>query len=236
MKIAAVGDIHTRSTDSGRFQNMFETLSHEADVLLLCGDLTHEGTTKEADVLRNELKACTIPVIAVFGNHDYEGAVQEQIREILEQNPKVTVLEGDTITIESVGFAGIKGFQGGFGAHHMPFWGEPVAKAFVRETVESTLALERALQQLKTDRIVVVMHYSPLWETVSGEHPEIIPFLGSSKFADVINRFPVQYVFHGHAHHGHPHALTSKGIPVFNVAQPLLQAQTPSLSYLIQEI
>src|SRR6185312_6160153 len=72
-----------------------------------------------------------------------------------------------------------------------------------------------------------LLHYSPVRMTVEGEPPEIMTFLGTSRLEEPINRHPVDLVFHGHAHHGALEGRTSTGIPVYNVAMPLLLQKFP---------
>ena len=62
---------------------------------------------------------------------------------------------------------------------------------------------------------------------MTGEPLEIFPFLGSSRLEEPLSRFGVSAVFHGHAHRGTPEARTSSGIPVYNVAIPLLNRAFP---------
>jgi len=58
------------------------------------------------------------------------------------------------------------------------------------------------MAQLRTPRRVVVVHYSPIAGTVQGEAPEIFPFLGTTRLAEVVDRHGADLVLHGHAHHG----------------------------------
>jgi Icc-related predicted phosphoesterase len=226
VRIAAVGDIHCTKTSQGKLQPLFAQASQQADVLLLCGDLTDYGLAEEAEVLANELTAATIPTVAVFGNHDYEAGQPEVVRQILT-DATVTVLDGEACEIAGVGFAGVKGFAGGFGSRMLQAWGEPLIKQFVHETVEEALKLESALAKLQTPQRIAVLHYSPIEATVVGEPCDILPFLGSSRLEDPLNRFAVTLAVHGHAHHGQLEGHTSTGIPIYNVAMPLLAQHFP---------
>lgn len=225
VRIAAVGDIHVRETDKGKWLSFFKEVSKAADVLLICGDLTDTGDEAEAQVLSEELRACTIPVIAVLGNHDYEKNRHKLIRQIVQQE-HVHILDGEAVVVQGIGFAGVKGFGGGFDNHMLSMFGEAAMKAFVQEAVDETLHLDRALARLdaeyKVDKKVVVLHYSPIKETIMGEPESIYPFLGSSRLAEPLNRRNVIAAFHGHAHVGSLEGKTSGGIPVFNVAKPIL--------------
>jgi Icc-related predicted phosphoesterase len=224
-RIAAMGDIHMREADHGKWVEYFKTVSGQADILLLCGDLTDTGTVGEARVLAQELKTCTIPIVAVLGNHDYEKEQQEEIKSTLE-NEKIHILDGESIVVEGIGFAGTKGFGGGFERYTLAMFGEKMMKQFVQETVNETLKLDRALVRLDshyTDiKKIVLLHYAPIKETVIGEPQEIFPFLGSSRLAEPIDTRQVTAVFHGHAHVGVMEGATSKGIRVYNVSKPIL--------------
>lgn len=225
MRIAAVGDIHVNESDRGKWTSYFEAVSKQADIFLICGDLTDSGDILEAEVLAGELKACTIPVVAVLGNHDYERNQQDQIRKILI-NDKVHILDGDSIIINDVGFAGIKGFGGGFDKYMLAMFGEDSMKNYVQEAVNESLRLDRALKRLESKdgiKKIAVLHYSPVKATVKGEPEEIFPFMGSSRLAEPINRREVLAAFHGHAHLGTLEGATSKGVRVFNVSKSILE-------------
>lgn len=226
VRIAAVGDIHCTTTSKGTLQPLFAQANEQADVLLLCGDLTDYGQTDEAHVLVSELATTTIPTLAVFGNHDYEAGQPEAVRQILTE-AGVKLLDGEACEVAGIGFAGIKGFAGGFGSRMLQAWGEDIIKQFVHEAVEEALKLESALAKLNTPQRVAVLHYSPIQETVEGEPCDILPFLGSSRLEEPLNRFAVAVAFHGHAHHGHLEGQTSSNIPVYNVSMPLLQKHFP---------
>ena len=225
-RIAAIGDIHIRETDKGKWTDYFRAVSEQADVLLLCGDLTDSGHATEAEVLAEELKACNIPVVGVLGNHDYDEDQQVEIKKALV-GENVHILDGDSVVIENVGFAGVKGFCGGFDKFMMPLFGEGMMKQFVQSVVDESLKLDRALSRLESENAdikkIVVLHYAPIKETVIGEPEQIFPFLGSSRLVEPINRRQVVAAFHGHAHAGTLEGKTSSGVKVFNVAKVILQ-------------
>jgi len=227
MRIAAVGDVHCKKTSTGAFQGLFTAMAAAADVIVLCGDLTDLGLAEEARVLAKELSAAkTTPVVAVLGNHDYESGETDQVKGILT-DAGVTLLDGDALEIDGVGFAGAKGLGGGFGQRALQPWGEDIMKRFVREAVDEALKLESGLAKLRTSQRVVVLHYSPVRDTVEGEPSEIFPFLGSSRLEEPLLRYPVSVVFHGHAHRGRPEGRTRTGVPVYNVCLPLLLEAAP---------
>jgi Icc-related predicted phosphoesterase len=227
LRIAAVGDIHVSKSSQGKFQPLFAQISTSADVLVLCGDFTDYGLPDEARILARELTSSVkIPTIAVRGNHDFESGKSAEIREILAE-AGVHVLDGEVVEIQGVGFAGVKGFAGGFGRGALGPWGEQAIKHFVQEAVDEALKLEAALARLRTQRRVAVLHYAPIRGTVEGEPLEIYPYLGSSRLEEPINRYRVSAVFHGHAHRGAAEGRTSTGVPVYNVAMPLLARLNP---------
>jgi len=230
VRVAAVGDLHCGKASQGVFQPLFTRMAERADVVVMCGDLTDYGLPEEARVLAREVSSVLkVPMVAVFGNHDYEAERHDEVKQILIDGG-VTVLDGDSAEIHGIGFAGVKGFAGGFGERALQSWGEPILKRFVREAVDEALKLEGALARLRTPQRIALMHYSPIRATVESEAPEITPFLGSSRLEDPINRYPVFAVFHGHAHRGSPEGRTASGVPVYNVALPLLRRRWPDRS------
>lgn len=227
LTIAAVGDIHCRKDSQGTLQPIFAQLAGRADVLLLCGDLTDYGLPEEAHVLAKEISSTVkIPVLGVLGNHDVESGVPGEVTKILA-GAGVTMLDGEAVEIQGVGFAGVKGFCGGFGRRTLEPWGEEIIKRYVREAVDEALKLESALAKLRTPQRVAVLHYAPIEATVEGEPREIYPFLGTSRLEDPLNRYDVAVAFHGHVHRGSHEGRTRGGVPVFNVAMPLLRRVFP---------
>lgn len=235
MLVAAVADLHCGLADRDRIRERLHALPDEADVLLIGGDLTNYGRPEELDVLISQLLRLRLPIITVLGNHDYEsGAAPELLLRLRAVGIKT--LDGEPYEREGVGFAGVKGFCGGFGRGELTAFGEPEIKRFVHASMEESLALERALSQLRNDRRVVLLHYAPIPETAIGEAREIFPFLGSSRLADVCDRFGAAAIIHGHAHHGALRGRTRGGIPVYNAALPLLLAQMPPRAFQLIEV
>jgi Icc-related predicted phosphoesterase len=221
IRIAAIGDIHYTKNCKGRLQKLFTEASKNADILVICGDFTDYGLPEEASVLAEDLKSYVhIPTIGVIGNHDFESGKVSEVQAILKETG-LTLLDGESVELLDVGFAGVCGFGGGFAPHMLNAWGEPIIKDFVQETVNHALCLEKALARIGSAKRVVLLHYSPTRETVEGESPEIYPFLGSSRLEQAIDQFEVSVVFHGHAHNGKPQGKTSHDVPVFNVALPV---------------
>jgi uncharacterized protein len=214
---ACIGDIHAREDKPGSVREMFEHVSEQARALVLCGDLTDNGTPRQAELLADEMRSCTVPIIGVLGNHDYESGHAEVVKETLNQ-AGVRILDGQCCEIEGVSFVGVKGFGGGFGRRMLGSFGEPAIKTFVAEAVNEAMKLENALRDAKNKLSVVVLHYTPIAETAEGEPPELYPFLGCSRLAETIDRYSVAAVVHGHAHRGKYQGRTPGGAPVYNVA------------------
>jgi Icc-related predicted phosphoesterase len=205
------------------YREMFAEISANADVLVLCGDLTNFGKTGEAEILAEDIKSCSIPVVGVLGNHDYECGQPDKVCSILH-SAGMKVLDEQAVEIEGVGFAGVKGFMGGYGRGELAPFGEPIAKAFVDEVMNEARKLENQLRTLRTERSVAVLHYSPIEQTIEGEPPAIYQYLGSQRLCEPIDRFDhVKAVVHGHAHHGSYEGRTPRGTPVYNVAQFVLR-------------
>ena len=227
IRIAAVGDTHVPKAGHAGLQPALAAAAANADVLVLCGDITDYGLPEEARIVASAIQlALKIPVVAVLGNHDFESGHADEVKKILT-DAGVIVLDGDAHEVAGVGFAGVKGFAGGFGPRALGPWGEEAIKNFVHEAVNEALKLEAALARLRTPQRIAVLHYAPIVGTVFGEPLEIYPFLGSSRLEDPLNRYPVSAVFHGHAHRGSLEGRTREGSPVYNVAMPLLVQAFP---------
>jgi Icc-related predicted phosphoesterase len=235
-RVAAIGDLHFgRNAPAGTLQPLFAQISQSADILVLCGDLTDYGLAEEARALVKEMSGLKIPAVGVLGNHDYESAQQQELKKIFG-DAGIAILDGDTAEIDGIGFAGIKGFAGGFGRRALGPWGEDIMKRFVREAIDEALKLESALARLRTEHVIAILHYAPIQATVEGEPCEIFPFLGCSRLEEPITQFPVNAVFHGHAHHGQPEGRTKTDVPVFNVSMTLMRELFPTRPFRILEV
>jgi len=235
MRIGATADLHFFSPRFGVIQNQLAQVRDQADVLVVAGDFTNYGKPEEMEPLLNSLVRLRLPIVAVLGNHDYESGCQAELVRMMT-DAGIKLLDGTAYERDGVGFAGTKGFPGGFGRGALTAFGEPEVKAFVQAAIDEALKLERAMSQLRTKKRVVVLHYSPVADTVQGESPEIFPYLGSSRLGEVVDRHGADIIFHGHAHHGSPDGKTTAGIPVHNVAIPILQAQQPASVFRIFEL
>ncbi len=226
IRVAAVADVHMAADARGTLRHAFDRLPELADVLLLAGDLTRVGTEDELRVLLEELQGVTVPQFAVLGNHDFESDRVESLVKLLD-GAEVRVLEGDAAVIdiggETLGVAGTKGFGGGFAGACGSDFGEPEMKAFVRHTRALAEDLHLALESLHADVRVALTHFAPVKDTLGGERLEIYPFLGSYLLGEAIDAAGADLVVHGHAHHGTEKGVTPGGIPVRNVALPVIK-------------
>ncbi|MBE0447342.1 MAG: metallophosphoesterase [Actinobacteria bacterium] len=221
VRIAAVGDVHAQRGAAPTFKADFANINARADILAIAGDLTAHGLAEEAEVLVDILKGVNIPIVAVLGNHDYHQRQQEEIKRVLKSSG-ILALDGETAVVEAggfnVGFIGTKGFGGGFGMGALPDFGEEIFRMMYREGVNEANKIRRGLETIKADFRVVLLHYSPIKETLHGEPPEVYAFLGASIMAEPINRLGADLIIHGHSHYGTEKGTTSGGIPVRNVA------------------
>ncbi|MBV9489733.1 MAG: metallophosphoesterase [Verrucomicrobia bacterium] len=223
LKVAALADLHYTKDAGGTAADLFREIAARADVCVLCGDLTDYGLPEEAEALLVDLEPVLAkPCLAVLGNHDFESDAADKLAGLLT-GAGIKLLNGESLEIAGVGFAGTAGFGGGFGKTMLNAWGEKAIKEFVREAVDQSLRLERALARLNTPFKVAILHYSPIRDTVVGESPEIFPFLGTSRLEEAIDRYEVRIALHGHAHNGQLHGRTAKGADVYNVAIPVLR-------------
>jgi Icc-related predicted phosphoesterase len=226
IRIAAVGDVHVDKDVLGRYRPALDRLPDVADVLLVAGDLTRHGTLDEAKCFATEFGGLAVPVVLVLGNHDYHGDQQAEITGVLS-DAGMTVLEGSstvlTLNGHRLGVAGVKGFGGGFAGASAGNFGEREMKAFVTVTESVAEKLGAALRSTECDALVALTHYSPVPETLAGEPLEIYPFLGAYQLAQAIDSAPTALALHGHAHHGSERGRTPGGVPVRNVAHPVIK-------------
>jgi Icc-related predicted phosphoesterase len=235
MRIAATADLHFTAPRHNALLDQLGRVRDSADVLVVAGDLTGSGLPEEMTPLLNVVVRARVPTVVVLGNHDYESGKQGELVQMMVQ-AGIKVLDGTAYERDGIGFAGTKGFVGGFGPTVLTAFGEPEIKKFVQASVDEALKLERAMAQLRTQKRVVVLHYAPVIATIQGEPIEIFPFLGTSRLAEVVDRHGADLVLHGHAHHGQLEGRTTAGIAVHNVAITLLQAQNPPVTYRIFDV
>ncbi len=226
IRIAAAGDVHFDRSSRGRLSRHWRELEGKACAFLLAGDLTQVGSEEEIKTLAADLEECPVPVVAVLGNHDYHTDQEGRVKEILK-SVGVQVLDQSSTVLNvrgvSIGIYGTKGFGGGFMGACCTEFGEKETKAFVGHTRMLAENMQSGLLQLQTDYKIALMHYSPTTETLLGEKKEIYPFLGSYLLAEAVDLGGADVAFHGHAHKGVEQGKTLGGVPVRNVAQPVIR-------------
>ena len=170
--------------------------------------------------------SCSIPVIGVLGNHDYECGQPEHVAEILHE-AGMTVLDEQAIEIEGVGFAGSEGLHG-------RIW--PRRACAVRRADRQGVRRrgdERGTQA--GERAAIVAHrakrrgsslFAHRWKRWKANRSRSSSISDRSASRMPIDRFDhVKAVVHGHAHHGTYEGHTVRGTPVYNVAQFVVREQ-----------
>lgn len=234
MRIAALGDLHCRTSGNEELKAVFDSLAAEAELVILAGDLTDTGLPQEMEALLDTLRGIRIPILAVLGNHDHEHDCPGDLIRMLEEGG-IRVLDGSCAEVNGVGFAGVKGFCGGFGERVVQPFGERLIKQFVDEGKSEAARLGRSLADLHTPRKIAVLHYSPVEETLAGEPREIFAFLGACWLGDELDRNGADFAVHGHAHGGSPEGRTRQNIPVYNVSR-FVQSRTASRAYRLFDV
>jgi Icc-related predicted phosphoesterase len=222
MRLAAVADIHLAAENHERDVRQFSPVNDLADVLVIAGDFTNHGMPEEMRAVLGLVEQIRIPIIAVLGNHDHESGHQDELAGMLRL-AGVYLLDGQCHEIDGVGFAGTKGFCGGFAPYELMPFGEQGIKTFVEVAEREAIKLDYALAQTQAQKKVAITHYAPIKETIVGEPEPIFPFLGSSRLERAIETHRPVLALHGHAHKGTFSAETRSGIRVCNVALPLLR-------------
>ncbi len=226
LRIAAAGDLHCCEQRRDEISRSFEELSGAAELILLCGDLTTHGAPEQAAVLAAACSSVEVPVFAVLGNHDWHANRRDELVQTLESGG-IRVLDRDWAVCDAagaeVGVVGVKGFVGGFPGSHMPDFGEPLLREVYRDTSREVDALDRGLREIALCQTrIVMLHYAPCQETITGEPPGIWAFLGTDRLAAPIAEHEPDLVLHGHAHAG-----TFEGaigsVPVYNVSVPVIE-------------
>lgn len=215
VRVAAVGDLHLTAARAGRFRPALLRLRHHADLLLLAGDLTERATAEQAACLTQEVNHLGLPVVAVLGNHDHltGGPGAARVSAALAE-AGVVVLDDAALVVAvndlRVGVAGTMGFGGGFD----PAPPDDRADRFAA-----------VLGALDCDLRIALTHYAPAVGTLDGEPGRLYPALGSAALGTAIDTTRTHLAIHGHAHHGQEHGTTPGGVPVRNVAYPVIRSE-----------
>ncbi|MFP5235222.1 MAG: metallophosphoesterase [Acidobacteriota bacterium] len=224
MRLAAVADIHLKAADHEKNLRAFSAVNELADVLVIAGDFTDHGLPDEMRGVLSVLEHVHVPIIGVLGNHDHESDHQDELAGMLRV-AGVKVLDGHCFEVGGVGFAGTKGFAGGFSPYELMPFGEGGIKNFVEIAEREAIKLDFGLEQLRTATKIAITHYAPIKETVVGEPEPIFPFLGSSRLQRALDKHKPLLALHGHAHHGSFSGETKSGVRVHNVALQILRAK-----------
>jgi Icc-related predicted phosphoesterase len=222
MRVAAVADIHLKAEDYEKNVRQFSMVNDLGDVLVIAGDLTNHGMPDEMRACLAVLEHVRVPIVAVLGNHDHESGNQDELAGMLRL-AGVHLLDGQCFEVDGVGFAGTKGFCGGFAPHELMPFGESGIKTFVEIAEREAIKLDYGLAQLRSSRKVAITHYAPIKETVVGEPEPIFPFLGSSRLQRALDKHKPVLALHGHAHKGTFAAESTAGTKIYNVALHLLR-------------
>ncbi|MGH9323809.1 MAG: metallophosphoesterase family protein [Vicinamibacteria bacterium] len=226
IRVAAVGDIHLGKDSQDGVLDGLADVADNADLLLIAGDLTQHGLRQECRLLSERLSRISVPSVVVLGNHDLHQGAEDEIRADLE-TAGVVVLEGESVVVEvageRVGVAGTKGFGGGFAGACAAEFGEMEMKSFIRHTREIAVRFGESLSRMDADVKIGLTHYAPTDTTLLGERLEIFPFLGSYLLGEAIDGARCHLAIHGHAHLGVERGTTPGGVPVRNVARPVIQ-------------
>jgi uncharacterized protein len=229
VRIAAAGDVHCREGQDEQVAATFRPLHGSADLLLLAGDLTTHGRPEQAAVLAGACRDLDLSVFTVLGNHDWHADRGEELCEVLEDGG-IQVLDRQLRTAHTtceirgveVGIVGTKGFVGGFAGSHLPDFGEPLLRQVYAETSADVEAIDEGLRAVAHCPLrIVLLHYSPVGETLVGEPPGIWTMLGTDRLAAPIAQHEPDLVLHGHAHAGSFEGAVGE-TPVYNVSIPVM--------------
>jgi Icc-related predicted phosphoesterase len=221
VRIAAAGDVHASEATRARIEEAFAGVEHDADLILLAGDLTTHGEPEQAKVLADACRVLEIPVCAVLGNHDLHSGYGDEISAVCAE-AGIHMLDRSSTVCEfgggEVGIVGTKGFIGGFTGSALSDFGEPVLRRCYAETTAEVEAIHRGLQEVAHCPVrIVLLHYSPTADTLLGEPEGIWTYLGCDRLATPIAEHRPDVVLHGHAHAGSFEGAIGT-VPVYNVA------------------
>jgi uncharacterized protein len=226
LRVAAAGDIHCHEGIRSQVAETMAAVAGQADLVLLCGDLTTHGRPEQAEVLAAACADLDLPILAVLGNHDWHCNQAQELAAVL-RGAGIDVLERESRIIRTpgseVGVVGLKGFVGGFAGSHLPDFGEPLLREVYGESSRDVDALDRGLREVGLCPLrIVMLHYAPSATTIEGEPVGIWAFLGTDRLAAPIIEHAPDLVVHGHAHAG-TFAGSIERVPVHNVSLPVIE-------------
>jgi uncharacterized protein len=177
MKIIALTDIHGRR---GILHSLSAKLK-SADMVILCGDITHFGHSNDAALIIEELSSINPNVIAVTGNCDHPDSEQYLVDKGYSVFGKVRNLGG-------ISFFGIGG--------SLPCPGR-TPNEYTEEEYEAILA---DICFPKDEPVIMVSHQPP-FNTLNDAVP-VNNHVGSRSIRDFITRVNPLICFTGHIHEG----------------------------------
>lgn len=231
VRIAATADLHVRVRDDvANLREAFRDIEHEADLLLIAGDLTEMGLVAEMEMIAEVLAEIAIPVFVTLGNHDRRGMRRSALKNVLRSVGAI-VLEGSGAVVAlqngtRVGIAGVTGTGGGFSATGEDFGrGSRFSRAVMVKSRRESARLRKTMKELTAenpDVLIMMSHFAPTTSTL-GEEPVLKYWmLGNALLGKTIDEFNPNLVIHGHAHLGNETGATEAGTPVLNVALPIV--------------
>ncbi|MHA2140150.1 MAG: metallophosphoesterase family protein [Candidatus Thorarchaeota archaeon] len=215
MRIVAVADVH-----SPKYLEEFrESLSRidRPDMFLMAGDMVNFGKSAE---YRNIIDAIDsflgmeVPVIACFGNEEFRDS-RTSILELTRR--RITFLDGASLTIERKGYR--IGIVGAPAPTDILDAAQSVNHQDIRRVFDSRAKLLATLVRdisWEVDSTILLMHYSPLGESIDDEEPNKYSWWISK----VIKDTKPDLVVHGHLHNPKTREVLIGDTRVINSAFP----------------
>jgi Icc-related predicted phosphoesterase len=231
MLIGAFGDSHGK-----RYLDQVEELPRQlqdVDLVMLAGDITDRNDPeKYAQALAEVRNSTEAPIVAVFGNDEYEQDHPEYRRRF-----DIIFLEDEAVNLDIDGFK--LRIVGTTGSLDRPTWWQrtnvPNIWNKYRQRADTVAGL---LTRDGADLLVFLSHYAPTYLTLEGEKERAFPEMGSRMLEQVLLEKRPDLIVHAHAHNGTRKATLVKlqqslddlgsgaGINVYNVSLPLVKGVT----------
>ena len=178
MRILAATDFHG---DRDAFRRVAAKARNAADVVVVCGDVTHFGLLAQARELLSPLLDLEAPVLLVPGNCDVPSLA-------IEKRGNVESIHGECRTIGGFSFLGVGGSPPG-----------PLNAPFELEEPEIARILEEARSNCNTRENMIVVSHTPPKDTrvdraFNGEH------VGSHSVREFVEKNQPELLICGHIH------------------------------------
>ena len=218
MRILATADVHSPIFYKD-FLKALEIVNEKIDIVIFAGDMVERDTlekeVEEYKKIQNSFFGkFFVPIIAVFGNTEYE-----EYRETLKKEINGIRFLDDQYYEIKVGEESVL-IYGTTGSLDEPTkWQKshiPNIEQVYRGRIEKARGYLKNYKGFK----ILISHYAPTYKTLEGENPMFYQNLGSIEMEKVILETKPNIVIHGHAHYGTKFAWIDT-VPVFNVAFPL---------------